>query len=412
MLLNAAYLIHVMAVPTPVKRDASNVLGLLFEKHWKNFYDAHYSQFEEFILSQVLNLKKDAVVAKLNDPQLAKFTDQELTKLGVKKSELAKQWSAVQLCFYLFRYGGVLGVHYPTTEQEETLEVVSGTKFAKSELESRFGRLFTDVLSGRAFKTPESLANFSTFGDCDETAFLIAQAIEAINKHSNLGLEASIIPAGVHALTGVKFKGLKKQFLMDPTFVGPEDKFPRSKIITISLGGAILGPGITEEESDKAMEDYAKKIVPRLNKRIKSETAKARVALQMLPTLENAFAFASNQPHDVLTILRHLNRCLWNEHVRDDEGERGKLVKYLALLKPEHGTLAINLAVEYVSAFFSDNKRASRFIRETFTAHELTTVEKIRLLQTIAQSIAQGKQNVDREIESFLNDRKQRVAMR
>ncbi len=398
-------------IPVLSRTDAPYVLGTLFEKHWKIFYETHMAQFEEFIASQVLNLRKDALATKLKDPQLAKWTENELKKLGVDKTTLAKQWCAAQLCFYLFRYGGALGVHYPTVEQEEKLEVVSGQKLTRQELPSRFGKLFRDVLSGRVFKTDESLANFSTFGDCDEISFAIAQAIEAINKHSKLGLEAVIFPSGVHALVGVKFSGLDKQFLMDPTFVGEEDRFPRRRILTISLG-AIIGPGITTEQSDRAMEDYANKVVPRLNKRIAPEAHRTRVLPSTFTVLDNAFMFASNQPHEVLTILRHLNRCLWNEHVRDDDHEKAKLVKHLEKVRPEHGNMAIDLAVSYVSTFFEDFKRAREGLTDVFTKNNLSQREKIDLLMIVGRGIAQGKQNVDKEIEAFLSNRTQRVAMR
>ena len=366
----------------------TEAFGTLFERHWETFYRVHRTQFEEFL--------------KMNG-----FTDEALAKLGSPKEKLAKQWCAAQMTYYLLRYGGVLGVHYLGVgeRKEREIKVVRGPPVKTAHITgSRMGRVLEDALGGRQYATPDSIAPFASYGDCDEIAFEIAQGMEAIDAHGNLGMHATLTASGTHALVAIDFfEGKRKPFLYDPTFIGEEDRYPRSMIITASIGD--------EHGSKEEIERYKKRTIPTINRRIVKSLEGVRIGPDQVKALERAVEFISEQPHGVLALARQANRRLWNRDLREDSVELQDQTKNIAAnlgeMKPPYSEEALGVATIYLATFFRSFDQALSGLRNAQAG--LAMEDRMKLLQRTGQAIAGGK-NVDTEVQAFLAEKRGVVA--
>lgn len=387
------------AIPVRTQTDVE-VFGQLFERHLERFYRVHEGQFTDFLKANGLS-------------------DKRLAELNVEKKDLARQWCAAEMGFYLFRYGGMLGVHYLSEGERKHAEVrvEEGPPVKTAALRgSRFGQLIPDVLSGRLYATPDTLAPFTTFGDCDEMAAAIGHFVQAVNQHQKLDMQVELVPAGTHAFLGVRFNGIPgkegkpRRFYMDPTMVveAGEDRYPRAgNPSAVDISG--------EPMDERETERYARIAVPQLNAQMRAGVGKLRISPSQARRIDSAMEFTSRQPHEVLAMAREANVRLWNRDRREDEirltFEREDLVKNLAPLRASHGTEAVKAAAAYVATFFADFQTANRTL-QTIMDSRLSLDRKVALLKdVIAPAIAQGRTNVDEDMQRFLAGQ-QRVAMR
>lgn len=348
----------------------TELFGSLFDKYWGQFYETHKAEFEEFL--------------KVN-----KLTDEKLAKSGTNKEELGKQFCAVQLSYYLFRYSGLLNVRYTRVENREEIkgkiEVASGPPLKTSDIMGeRFGLMLSDILSGRMYKMPGALDTFSTFGDCDETAFLIAQGIDAINKAHNLGMQISLVPISNHTNVGIKFNGVRGVFRIDPTMLVhgieggkyPEKPFTKEDLEEIAMN---------EEPQEK---EYKEKIIPRLNRKIGPITSDTLVHRSQAERIENAVATASTNSYFNLNLAFASMRILMSKSVRDKPETLAKVTRYIEKLENANPEL-IDIVNRCLAAFDKNYGQALSKLQEVQKG--LTPAQSLELLKTVAKEMVKGK---------------------
>lgn len=342
-------------IPVKTWQGAVEVFGRFFEKYSRQFLSSHKKQYEAF-----------------------------LKENGAENSELlARQFAAAQLCYYLFRYGGTAGVHYFKPLSDDDINVLSGSlsriseemraALAETDPGSRLGLLLKDIGNGTSYTIKGSRTPFSTFGDCDEIAFLIAQAIEAINLAHGLGMKVSVIQHGSHAVTGVRFSGINKQFILDPTF--GDRPYPREE-------GYI---GDAKPELPDYMREYGEVVLPRINRAIVPWTRQAMIHVDHMAKLESAFRNASELNPFALTMLRQRYRLLWNPEEKSDPLERIDATRYLARLRAAHGIRALDFATEYLAAFFNRFELAKAELNRA--QRSMSLQERVVFLKVVAERI-------------------------
>lgn len=369
---------------TVPKRDgggAAEIFGKLFEENWPKFFAIHRNQFDEFLVAE----------ARLTPDQIEKL------RSGGKMETLQKQWCAIQMSYYLFRYGGAMKVHYLRDDAEERGKVkqTDGPRVNPAELAgSRVGKLMEDLLAGRQYQTPECLGKFSTFGDCDETAFAIAQSIQILSRSGGLGLNARIEPVGMHAVTGVRgLTGLPGTFVVDPTRHSEDGRYPRRHTpITVSDRETLHGLSeVSSGQYGRAIlgewERYAKKEAPRLSAMV-DKLSKSLLANDAgSNALKEGFRMVAGLPHEVLNLDREAKRLLWNEKNRLLADTRREAVEKLAALTPAHGEAGVSIAIVCVSTFFQDVKNAAQTLDAA--RQGMSMKRQLQLLQEIGRLAAE-----------------------
>lgn len=357
----------------PVK-DAvpfTELFGSLFDKYWRQFYETHKPEFEEFLRTNNL-------------------TDEKLANAGIDKEDLAKQFCAVQISYYTLRYSGLLNVRYVRVENRDEfnqgIEVVKGSPIKKKEITGeRFGLLLSDILSGREYTVPGALDTFSTFGDCDETAFLIAQGIEAINMAHDLGMEVSLVPLENHTNIGVRFHGLNGVYRVDPTMLkgGIEGgKYP-NKPLTKEDREEIAMNEVPEEKA------YREQVIPRLNKKIPIATRDALIHKSEAERIESAVSVASTNSYLSLNLAFASMRILMNKGRRGNSKAIERFAGYLDKMDNASPEI-IDVINRCVAAFGKDYEAGLAKLREA--QQGLEPKQSLELLKVVAKEVAKGKE--------------------
>lgn len=356
----------------PVKEimPFTEFFGFLFDKYYNQFYEAHKGEFEEFLKTNGL-------------------TDAKLERAGTSREELSKEFCAVQMSYYLFRYSGLLNVRYTRVEDREELkkktEVVAGPPIKTEDMKGeRFGLMLTDITSGREYRRAGSLETFSTFGDCDETAFLIAQGIEALNVAHGMKMEVSLVPMANHTQVGVKFKGLSGVYRVDPTMLAEGmkgGKYPEKP-----FGKTDLEKVVMNEEPDER--EYREVVIPRLDKKIGQKTTDTVMHIEQAERIETAVAAASSNSYTNLNFAFAAMRVLMNEGRRKDPETLRKIERNLQMLTDADPTI-IDITNKCIAALGNDYQGRLAMLQEAQKG--LGTTKCIEMLKIVTREMIKGE---------------------
>lgn len=227
-------------------------------------------------------------------------------KNGFDESDrrLQEQFTFVMVVYNTFKYEGSLGVRYK--KGEEDLKGISQVDGPADEMKTRRNeQLFQDVLSGRTYTDKKD--QFVTFGDCDELAFLIAQAVHHFSREVGLDVQATVeIGGDSHAITGFVLGG--KKFCVDPSLKMNElpDVYKMPDLTRPDIEDAVL-----RAKWEKNQRDYVKYSLPILNEKVKapikaqpSAAAEEKIRGALQYSIEVA---AYKQQHDSYELSRILN---------------------------------------------------------------------------------------------------------